>query len=989
MNVFYRFFILKLFFICLFFFYQAQAQNKQIKQKPVSQNLQLEPLSFLQKDTFYKQIPVYKKNVLIYSKDFQHIIPQIAQDIRQIYKSFDKIFFTNSYLNADAIILTSNYNQQAQAFAYTYPYPSIVIRPSLSFEFMDRYSIFNWTRTTLIHEITHVYQRPLYLKLPSIFLKMLPSLAYKNFLFPVFAMEGGAVLNESIYSLGGRLFSGWARAFVFAQIKQGISLETLLKAQDHAFTNLNKYLHGAYFFAFLHDQYGFKKVNRIFFNNSFASLDPFSFDKTLKHVFNKDLISLLKEYQEYYLPLAKEQKILPQKGLLSSQVSLPMNSDKQHIYFLISDTKSPAQLITMNKKTQQITKTTIKLPLGKLFYHQGDYMSSTRVKTKVATIESSLVKNDFKILDNYKSQEISDIRLNRVLSLDTRQTHNGHNRLLLNSKFYDNTHSSAIFSEQGDIYYFKQDKDIRTLYKNKQAVVSFKSYSAYPVEADKQGFYFIASVKHGSSLFVYKQGQGLFRISTGDRISYAKKINAHQFLVSEIHPHEYQYKIITIQHKKQKPLAYTYSFNKKDIFLKDQKLMLKNMPTKKTTKQKALKNIATNIKTTSLYEPSSLYKPWDHMFLYRMFFAVSPGLSFFQDFDILPWNELASKFYLLSSFELTDPLEFQDLHILSLSHPKHHKFFFKYFYKKYRPQWNISLSYENQTLDEKNYEYFKNFGFLQETKAAVLKKDFKPIHRTHRDRAINLAFTYPVFSEINNNIFISSNVKFGQKQFYKQASSLNLAFLYPKKSWNKYLQHGSSILADTKIAYRHAYLDHFKTKLQLAYDMLHLTAQSKKYQQLNGLFKAHVSKEIFRELFVTVNIKIQKTLYKNHQVKKADNLKPKALTYKTLDQHNLEHINSFAFKMQKVIQQSYYPLTMPFSLRRWTPLLGLKYLDVGSKTSELRSKFIIPFIGAEAELQMGFETSVFKVGVTLQSVFNSSKPSTPYMDFAFWTEASF
>ena len=185
-------------------------------------------------------------------------------------------------------------------------------------------------------------------------------------------MEGGAVLNESIYGFGGWLFSGWARAFVFSQLKQGLSLKRVLKPYNDRFSDIEKYLHGGYFFAYLHSQYGMEGIGRFFSESGrFIPLDFHGLNRALKRTFGKGLEALFKNYQKHYAPLAEKQKSSPEKALFKSSIHLPMNSDENKIYFLISDMKSPPYLILLDKKTKKIRKQKKNLPLGKIFYKNG------------------------------------------------------------------------------------------------------------------------------------------------------------------------------------------------------------------------------------------------------------------------------------------------------------------------------------------------------------------------------------------------------------------------------------------------------------------------------------------------------------------------------------------------------------------------------------------------------------------------------------------
>ena len=103
-----------------------------------------------------------------------------------------------------------------------------------------------------------------------------------------------------------------------------------------------------------------------------------------------------------------------------------MNSDETSVYFLISDHKSPPQLIIFNKETEKIEKQSseINLPLGKIFYQgwrilfllEEGFTSST-------SVENSLFKEHFIPIKKYNSQILMDTHQDQAVSLSTKETH--------------------------------------------------------------------------------------------------------------------------------------------------------------------------------------------------------------------------------------------------------------------------------------------------------------------------------------------------------------------------------------------------------------------------------------------------------------------------------------------------------------------------------------------------------------------------------------
>ena len=910
---------------------------------------------------------------------------------------YQKSFQTSPYFQKNSVVFLSPRIQDSNAVAMVYPVPSVFIYPSMGAFFMDQWSIFHWPQDTLIHEMTHIYQLSQNSKWDRAFRLILGPLSHRNFILPSFMLEGSAVLNESLYGFGGRLFSGWTRAFVFSQLKQGFALKRLLKTYDEPFSDTEKYLHGAYFFAYLHSQYRLKKINSFFSESGrFFPLDFYGLSRSLKRTFGKNLETLFEEYKEHYAPLAEKQKSSPEKTLWTSQISLPMNSDENKIYFLVSDMKSPPRLLIFDKKTGQIKKQKKNLPLGKVFYKEGEFLSSSRGQTSNTSVEFSLFKEDFKPIKKYNSQYVMDMYKNKTISLDTRQSLT-QNSLLLNNVFYDNIHSSAVMDHKGRIYYFKQNKDIRTLYRDTKPLVSFKLYYSYPVEADEEGLYFIGATKYGSSLFVYKEGLGLFRLSESDTITDARKIDEEKFLVSEISPTHHKYKIIQTQKIPAKPFLYTYSFKKKYLFEKTGNLSAHSAQGEQNSwaadknnnigafKDKEIVSQNKNLKkTSSSFEPE-LYNPLSHLSLQQVFLLYIPKV-------FLPYIPKVFLLYIpktllpyinpgfLYAFQFSDPLQFNKLFLIGSLGKKQKRFQLSYSYEEFRPSVAFSFSYEENQLDQSRFKTFKDIDFLETEDIYIpyennlLKiKDYIP----YRDRSFGLSSQYPLLIRSYWNLTIASSLQLGQKQFNNTTKNKSLPFLFYKaKAWNSYINHQGAIRYKYKRKYPYAYSSHSQRGFQLSYNILNTENRSQTYSttQLSGQIQAYATEEIAKEFFMTVNGVLKRNLWNRETqrslLKKENEV---ILSYGSL-KHSFQNLNKLDFQLLKVFNHSYYPLKIPFAIRRWGPLAGLSFLSA-KETYKKYNYFLIPFIGVESELNLLAEKIIFKVGLSGEYFVDFSKPS--------------
>ena len=725
----------------------AQGLEYEVASKQNSLNLSikkssffpLKDIDFLKRDSEYYESSLIPNINLVVSEEFTGFLAQLFEYSWRIDYQLSETFELQPFRES-TVLFSSPRRQVPNALATVYPFPFVKIYPSGSVELMDQWSIFSWSQDALIHEMTHIYQLSQNSKWQRILWPLLGSFSYGNLILPSWILEGSAVLAESLYGSGGRLFSGLVRAFVFSQIKQDFPLKRLLNSYDDPFSNLEKYLHGAYFFSYLHSQYGIKQTQKLFYESGrFFPLGYYGLSRSLKRTFGKDLKTLFQDYKDYYKGWAKQQKSSLEPALAKSKVYAPMNSDRHSIYFLISNFKSPSQLVVFNKKTGAIKKLEKNLPIGKVFYKGGEYYSSASLRTSSTSVEYSLIMEDFKPIDKYNSQYVMDFYKRKAIAIDTRHSHTK-NSLIKDTVFYDSVDSSALADSEGSLYYFKQNKEYRTLYKNKKALIQFKSYFSYPVEVSENAVYFIGATKYGSSLFVYKKDLGLYRLSESDSIVYARHIKDNQFLVSEVTPTHYEYKVVKVKERAEEPFLYQYSFKKADIFFKSGSQQKKAVKSKDFNKKAGLiENHFSSrdfLKEDFFHKNLKFYKPLNRLSFQQFFFYVIPDLSGSYNFS--------------TSFRFLDPLQWNEL-LISNNLSKSNKLLeLSYSYQKYRPTFELSLLYDESQLDLKEnedmIETFKDIGFLDTRDifypvGKLLKKRKFLIQRT---RALCLSVCYPI-----------------------------------------------------------------------------------------------------------------------------------------------------------------------------------------------------------------------------------------------------
>ena len=560
-----------------------------------------------------------KKIVYVYSKEYQPIIPSIKKYQKAVINTYEKEF---GYELDEKIYvgLASSSNQIANGYSTQIPFNSQIHYNGGAY-ILDYFSTSSWLKTLLIHETAHNFQlnakentlsqfsHSIVGNTPFAIFGFYPFFPLPNLYISRFLLEGNAVLNESRFGIGGRLFSGYALA------------QTVLLAKDNKLTQdflINDillypygehfYLTGGLFQAFLAQKYGVKKVN-LFFKKYSQQYFPFFLNRVFKKHFGKSFNYLIKAFN--YDILTKHQGFQKSQGkiIARSKLYLPLSRKKDEIFTLISNHYASPQILSLKK--DKISFTSRSFPLGQLFKKDHKYYVQSSRNISPTQIIMGLYDDTASLLPSTHSKvvqgflptgEMLYININR--SIDSPH-------LYINHKFYDNANSVAYVSDRGDIYYFKQTHKKRTLYKNKKPIFTFEGYYGYVVEVGKAGeIYFISTSKHGTTLYQYYQDR-LTRITQGDDVVDMKLISSDKMILETLTAKGIVYKInsFTSTHQETSIATYHYHFeeNNTTLLLDNQ-----NFTSQKIQKQPEKYHPITQFKYTSLaqnisYDKAGLY----------------------------------------------------------------------------------------------------------------------------------------------------------------------------------------------------------------------------------------------------------------------------------------------------------------------------------------------------------------------------------------------
>ncbi len=469
---------------------------------------------------------------LIVAKEYEDKVYDIISLEESVLQTYEKLF---GYKLDDTLYqgLASSNNQIANAFSTQIPFNMQMnyIGGSL---IPDYFASSSWLRMLQIHESAHNFQlnakkNPLskfthkYLgNLPYTSLLFVPVFPIPNLLESSFILEGNAVLNESLFGNGGRLYSGGVLATVLTQARAGLITPERCY-NDHLFFpyGAHFYFVGGFFELYLAQKYGIKKVDRYFLTYSNQWL-PFFDNAVFKEHFGKSFEDELRGFNGWLKKKYSNFHKSDGKMVAFSKSNTALNSDKNGIYFLITDARSKPKLLYIDKKTLKLSYKNGTFLFGKVFQKDGEFFTCASAKISNRQIVIALFDKNAKMLKGSKSKAVQQILTDGgELYFDVKSSLDSP-KLYLNGKFLDYVNSSVFADENQNIYYFKQKGKMRTLYQNKKALFSYAGYYGKVVDVDeKKRVIFVANSENGSTLYRFDNGL-IERLVRGDDIVDAK-----------------------------------------------------------------------------------------------------------------------------------------------------------------------------------------------------------------------------------------------------------------------------------------------------------------------------------------------------------------------------------------------------------------------------------------------------------------------------------
>ena len=491
----------------------------------------------------------------IYGEEHRALLPDMQVYQKSIVKGYEKEFGFKMDDKLSVGLATSN-NQIANGFSTQIPF-NMQLFYGAGASYIDYFCFSSWLKTLVIHETAHNFQlnpkenviskagHKVLGNNPVTFLGLFPIFPIPNIMESSFILEGNAVLNESRFGNGGRLFSGYALAEVVALAKAGEITPALMYNSTLEFPYGEKfYLVGGFFQQFLANRYGIAKVNG-YFKRFAAQPLPFFTNIMFKKQFGKSFEVLLDEFVEELKTKHKDAKVTAGKLLAKSQLFVPFNSSDGEIYTLIGDRKSAPKILRLNKASKNISFETGAWREGEVFRTNGQFYTQSSAKISPVKIEMGLFDESGFIEEKYASKALQGFTSSgKAVYFDVEHSMEAP-QLFVDGTFYAESHSS-VHVQGEDLYYFKQEGEKRTLYKNKEALYSYEGHYGFVTDVDEKGaVYFIAATEHGSSIYKVSNGNSS-KVSVADDIIDFKLLNKKEALVATMGADGYSYQLINL-----------------------------------------------------------------------------------------------------------------------------------------------------------------------------------------------------------------------------------------------------------------------------------------------------------------------------------------------------------------------------------------------------------------------------------------------------------
>ncbi len=480
----------------------------------------------------------------IYSDEYKPMIEGLKLYDQKVLESLQKEY---GYAFDDTlyVMLASQNNQITNAFSTQIPFNAQLLYGAGAGGGVLGGTI-GWMKMLLIHETAHNFQlnakeNPLSKFSHDIFganfltiLGVIPLFPLPNYYLGRFLLEGNAVLNESRFGIGGRLYSSGI-------IAQNVILARAGKlTPKRVYNNILEYPYSSQFYhvgglfqAYLAEHYGAKKVNGFYKEHSKHYL-PFMINSSFKEYFGEDLEHLIDDFRISLLKKHKDFQASKGIELMHAEAASRMQRNADKIDIILRGYRTAPTHLQITEDGTVVKKEKTTYPLGAMFRVNGTYYTQSTQSLSAKRIVKGLYDENAKLLKESDSKIVQGVMHDgKMVYVDVAKSYERWH-LYVGDDYYDVVDSEVLVMPSNDLYYFKQNGKMRTAYKNHQKLFSYEGYYGRVCDADAKGrLYFIAPSKDGSALYRYSP-KGVERVGRGDDVIDMKLLKNGYMLLATI-----------------------------------------------------------------------------------------------------------------------------------------------------------------------------------------------------------------------------------------------------------------------------------------------------------------------------------------------------------------------------------------------------------------------------------------------------------------------
>ena len=455
------------------------------------------------------------------------------------------------------IAIASSKNQIANAYSTQIP-SNLQVNYGAGASMVDYFSTTSWLKTLIYHESAHNYQmnikasavsRVLHSVIGNGNLLTILPMSLPNIMINPFMLEGHALFSESYHGNGGRLYSGRHLALVNLQAKANKITPQMVYNPVLEFPYGERYyIVGGFYNLYMAQQYTTKKISHYFKNFSKHWYWPFITNGSMRASVGVDFEDSLSDFAKLYAKRADNMVLAEGKIVARSEFFSQLNSDRDEIYFIINDDgRSFPQLVTMDKRDLKVKKSSQSYLSGKVFKVDDDYYTQSNNFTSILQISAGLYDEDAILLNGSNSRAMQGyLSDGRAVYFDIPSSFS-EPQLYIDKQFYSKVNSSVQIDLDDNLYYFIQDGKKRTLYKNREPLMSMRGFYSFVVDIlDDGSIYFISTSQFGSTLYRYIDGK-TSRVSSADNIIDARLLRDDRVLYACMDSDGYYYTVDTLK----------------------------------------------------------------------------------------------------------------------------------------------------------------------------------------------------------------------------------------------------------------------------------------------------------------------------------------------------------------------------------------------------------------------------------------------------------